>query len=142
MMRSEPHEEYPKVNIMLRSGTAIGVDGQNLGGDKGMYQEARGSFAEVSTLGNRDQLETDKDPSMITTFLETCMKLLHDNKVVKGLQELINRCIGWNEPHIIRKLGRHASRTRREIRVITQIDDYEMEQVILDLGSDANVLTK
>jgi len=31
---------------------------------------------------------------MITTFLETCIKLLHDSKAVKRLQELINQCAG------------------------------------------------
>ena len=29
-----------------------------------------------------------------------------------------------------------------EMRLTTQIGDYEMDQVILDLGSDANVLPK
>lgn len=47
--------------------------------------EAKKSFAEASTLGSKDQLEPGMDPSMLTTFLETCMKLLHNNKVVKGL---------------------------------------------------------
>lgn len=34
------------------------------------------------------------DPSALIMFLETCMKLLHDSKVVKGLEEIIIRCIG------------------------------------------------
>jgi len=62
MMRSEPNKEDPKVNMVLKSGTAIGVNGQNPGGDKGTYREAWGSFVEVSTPGNRDQPKTDKDP--------------------------------------------------------------------------------
>ena len=39
-------------------------------------------------------------------------------------------------------LGRHASRTGKEMRLIVQIDDYEMEEVILDLGPNANILPK
>ncbi len=31
---------------------------------------------------------------MLTTFLETCMKLLCDSKAMKELQELINKCVG------------------------------------------------
>jgi len=27
----------------------------------------------------------EMDPSMLTTFLETCMKLIHDSKAMEGL---------------------------------------------------------
>jgi len=63
--------------------------------------EAKKSFTEASTLGSRDQLEPRMDPSMLTTFLETYMKLLCDSKVVKGLQELITRCTGSGEPRVV-----------------------------------------
>ena len=48
--------------------------------------EAKKSFVEASTSGSKDKLELEMDPSMITNFLETCMKLLCNNKVVKGMQ--------------------------------------------------------
>lgn len=40
---------------------------------------------------------------MLTTFLGTCMKLLRDSKAVKGLQELINRCVEntLGEPRVV-----------------------------------------
>jgi len=42
------------------------------------------------------------------------MKLLRDSKVVKGLEELINRCTGKDgaisEPHVVRKLGKQKER--------------------------------
>jgi len=47
--------------------------------------EAKKSFIDASTLGSKDRLEPEMDPSMLTMFLETCMKLLHDSKDVKGL---------------------------------------------------------
>lgn len=56
--------------------------------------KAKKSFMKASTSGSKDQLELGMDPSMLTTFLEICMKLLHDSKVFKGLQELITRCAG------------------------------------------------
>lgn len=79
---------------------------------------------------------------MLTTFLETCMKLLCDNKAMKGLQELITRCTGTapGEPHVVLKLEKHTTRTGREMRLAPQIVEYEMDQIILDLGSDVNVL--
>ena len=147
--------------MMLRSGTTTGEDkGKKLEEDtwvgkvpakepefdlehaKETFMEAKKSFAEASTSGSKDQPEPGMDPSMLTTFLQTCMKLLHDNKAVKGLQELITRCTGSSEPHVVRKLGKHTLRTRREMRLMTQIGEYEMDQVILDLGLDGNLLPK
>ena len=81
--------------------------------------EAKKSFAKASTLGSKDKLEPEMDPSMLKMFQETCMKLLHDSKAVKGLQELINRSIGTapGEPHVFWRIGKHASRTGREMRL-------------------------
>ncbi len=47
--------------------------------------EARKSFADASTSGRKDKPESEMDPLMLMVFLETCMKLLHDSKAVKGL---------------------------------------------------------
>lgn len=104
--------------------------------------EGKKSFMEASTSGSKDQPELGMDPSMLTTFLETCIKPLRDNKVVKGLQELITRCAGSGEPCVVWKLGKHSLHTRREMGLTMQIGEYEMDQVILDLGSDMNVLPK
>ena len=60
--------------------------------------EAKKSFTDASTSGSKDKLEPEMDPSMLKNFLEACMKLLRDSKVVKGLQELITRCSGLEEP--------------------------------------------
>ena len=108
------------------------------------FMEAKKSFVDASTSGRKDTLEANMDPSMLTTFLETCMKLLRDSKVVKGLQELINRGVETvpGEPRIVQKIGKHKTMTGREMRLTTQIGEYEMDQVILDLGSDVSVLTK
>lgn len=56
------------------------------------FMEAKKSFTEASTSRSKDKPELEMDPYMLTTFLETSMKLLHESKVVKGIQELINRC--------------------------------------------------
>ena len=54
--------------------------------------EEKKIFVEASTSGSQDKISEEMDPSILTTFLETCMNLLCDIKVVKGLQELINKC--------------------------------------------------
>ena len=138
MMRSKLREEDPNVNIVLRSGATTGEDkGKQLEEDtwvrkgptkepefdlecaKETFMEAKKRFIEASTSGSKDQLELGMDPSMLTTFLETCMKLVSDNKAVKGLQELITRCAGSGEPCIVRKLGKCALCTGREMRLTT-----------------------
>jgi len=59
---------------------------------------------------------------------------------------LINKCVSKEnspeEPHVVRKIGKHKARTGREMRLTAQIGEYEMDQVILDLGLDANILPK
>jgi len=83
--------------------------------------EARKRFADASTSGGNDRPELKMDQLMLTTFLETCMKLLHDIKAVRGLQELINRCVGTasGEMCVVRKLRKHTTRMGMEIRLTT-----------------------
>jgi len=77
------------------------------------FMEAKKSFTEASTSGSKDKHDQEMDPYMLTTFLETYMKLLHDSKAVKGLQELINRCTGntLGEPRVVRNIGKNKTRT-------------------------------
>jgi len=74
------------------------------------------------------------------------MKLLCNSKVVKGLQELINKCASKDNapdgPHVVRKISKNKARIGCEMRLTPQIGDYEMDQVILDLGSNVNVFPK
>jgi len=83
--------------------------------------EAKKSFVDAFTSGRKYRPKSKMEPSMLTTFMETCMKLLHNSKVVKGLQELINRCVGTvpGEPHVVEKIGKHKTRTGREMRLTT-----------------------
>ena len=150
MMRSEPREEDPNVNIMLQSGIMMGYDkGKQLEDStlvhkdsvkeeefdlertRETFMEAKKSFVDASTLGSKDRLELEMDPSMLTMFLETCMKLLCDSKDVKGLQELINRCTRTvtGEPCVVRKVRKHKTRIGREMRltahgVVHPLDSY------------------
>ena len=103
-------------------------------------------FVEAYTSRSQEKANEEMDPSMVTTFLETCMMLMRDSKPVKGLHELINRCFGkentTNGPHVVREIGRHKTRTGREMRITAQIGEYEMDKFILDFGSKANVVKK
>lgn len=117
-MRAEPREEDQSMNIVLRSGITTGHDkgkqleedgwvckalekevGFDLAHAKEMFMEDKKSFVEASTSGSQKKVQQtnvpiEVDPSILTAFLETCMKLMRDSKVVKGLQEIINKCTG------------------------------------------------
>ena len=164
-MRTKPREEYQSVNIVLRSGIPTGDDkgkqpkesewvwkapenkvGFDLERMKETFMEVKKSFTKASNLGSQDKLFEEMDPSMLTTFLETCIKLLCDRKAMKSLQELINKYSDrdtMSDGHCtVRKIGRHKTITRREMRLAVEIGEYEMDQVILDMGSDVNVFPK
>lgn len=117
MLKAEQHAEDPNMNMMLRSGATMGdYKGKQPAEDawvrkaptkqpefdlecaKETSMEAKKNFIEASTLGSMDQTKSERDTSMLTTFLETCMKLLGDTRAVNGLQELITRGIGSDEP--------------------------------------------
>jgi len=59
---------------------------------------------------------------------------------------LINKCASKeNTPHghyVVRNIGKHKARRGHEMRLTAQIRDYEMDQVILDMGSDMNIFPK
>ena len=78
--------------------------------------------------------------------MQACMKLLRNPKAVENLQALIDSYAA--QPNLppkvkdVHKLYRYKKHTGRKMWLSTQIGDYEMSQVILDLGSDENVLPK
>jgi len=103
-MTGEPHEEDPKVNMVLQNGMMIGKgkgkqpkEGKwvrkvpekeirfHLECTREMFMEVKKIFTEAFTSGSEDKPAEEIDPSMLTTFLETCMKLFHDSKAMKGL---------------------------------------------------------
>jgi len=74
------------------------------------------------------------------------MKLLWDQKAVEVLQEITDNYASKDmllrEQHIVNKVNWSKKRIDREMQLTLQIGDFEMDQVILDLGSDANILSK
>lgn len=113
--------------------------------------EARNNLTEASALGSQEKalktsMTQEVDPSATATFLETCMNLLCDLKIVEGFQYLIDKYENKEktptEQRIVRKIVKHKARTRCEMRLTAQIGEYEMDKVILDLRSNAIVFPK
>lgn len=102
--------------------------GFDLNHAKQTFMEAKKRFVEASTLGSEDKVKETSvlakvDPLVLTTFLETCIKLLHDSKVVESLQELIKKCTRKEkvpDGHwVVKKFGKHKARIGCEMRLTT-----------------------
>ena len=68
------------------------------------------------------------------------MKFLRNQNALVELQKVIESC----EPQQSSGKGNVVNRVRRigrEMRLHAQIEDYDMTDIILDLGSEVNVLT-
>ena len=79
--------------------------------------------------------------SILSTFLQSCLKLLRNQDALTELQKVIASC-GPQQSSGRDNTVHRVSRTGREMRMNAQIGAYDMTDVILDLGSDINVLTK
>jgi hypothetical protein len=83
--------------------------------------------------------------STIKTFLQSCVKLLNDPSSVKVLQNLLERCNTEVEGKLEKKTINHLHtrrRTSREFRLNANIGDFNMGDIILDLGSEVNIFPK
>jgi hypothetical protein len=83
--------------------------------------------------------------SNIKTFLQSCFKLLNDPSSVKVLQNLIEICNIEVEGKLDQKTVNHLHtrrRTIREFRLNANIGDFNMGDVVLDLGFEVNVFPK
>jgi hypothetical protein len=83
--------------------------------------------------------------SNIKTFLQSCVKLLNDPSSIKVLHNFLERCNTKVEGKLEQKTINHLHtrrRTSREFRLNANIGDFNMGDIILDLGSEVNVLPK
>ena len=81
----------------------------------------------------------------VQSFLQSCLKLVRNEKAIGELQRIIYQ---YQQSSSVSSMQRAVhnimghTRTGREMRLTAQIGDFEMDEVILDLGSEVNVLTK
>ena len=78
-------------------------------------------------------------------FLYTCIKLIQDENVVRELQNLIKQYELENIDPLLNKAVQQIGKRRRknkELHLNAQIGEYDIDYVVLDLGSEVNVMTK
>jgi hypothetical protein len=83
--------------------------------------------------------------SNIKNFLVSCLKLLKDQTSLQVLQRLIEKCNSGEEIQLEQKTVNHVHRkirTNREFRLNENIGDFNMGDIILDLGYEVNCFPK
>jgi hypothetical protein len=71
--------------------------------------------------------------------------LIQDERVVQELQNLIRKYEIRRIDHVLNKAVHQLSKKRRknkELHLNAQIGEYDIDYVVLDLGSEVNVMTK
>jgi hypothetical protein len=83
--------------------------------------------------------------SNLKNFFHSCVNLLNDPSSIKVLQNLLEICNIEVEGKLEQNTVNHLHtrrRTSREFRLNANIGDFNMGDVIIDLGSEMNVLPK
>jgi hypothetical protein len=86
-----------------------------------------------------------KEVSKLMEFLCTCINLIKDERDVQELQNLIRQYEIGRIAALLNKEVHQVSRKRRtnkELHLNTQIGYYDIDYVVLDLGSEVNVMMK
>jgi hypothetical protein len=83
--------------------------------------------------------------SMLTKFIRSCVELMKDETALSTLYDMIDHCTRGRETPITQRMVNQVlcrKRTNEEFRFNAQIGEYDVDNVILDLGYDVNVLPK
>jgi hypothetical protein len=130
--------------------------------EREIFEETRQDFKEDQGSSSKTQLEIreygmpqafdqsnfpkgGKEVSNLIEFLYTCIKLIQDENVVQELQNLIKQYeLGKIDPLLNRAVHQIGKKRRKnkELHLNAQIGEYDIDYVVLDLGSKVNVMTK
>jgi hypothetical protein len=97
------------------------------------------------SLDHTNRIQPKEQVSTIKDFFQSCIKMLSDPSSVQILQNNLEKCSGMTEQKLELKTVNHLCtrrRTSREFRLNANIGDFNMGDIILDLGSEVNVLPK
>ena len=73
-------------------------------------------------------------------FFESFLSLARDPNALAEIENLLHRLAKVQKDSVVNYL--HKKNSWKEMRMNIQIGDYEVDSVILDLGSNANILTR
>lgn len=113
-VKAELRDEGPSINVIKQSDMATGVDEKKATTEPLIWkatikqesldlQNEKETFVATRKDFSKDEEYTSKAPTNlimddeVKPFLQACMKLLHNQKVVENLQTLIDSCAERNE---------------------------------------------
>jgi hypothetical protein len=91
-------------------------------------------------LDHTNEMQPMGQVSTIKCFLKSCVKVLNDPSYVKILQNILEICSIETKGKLEQKHLHTTRRTSREFRLNANIKYFNMGDIILDLGSEVNVL--
>jgi hypothetical protein len=97
------------------------------------------------SLGHTKEMQPLGQVCTIKIFLQSCVKLWNDPSSIKILKNMLERCSIESEGKLEQTIVNHLHtrrRTSREFMMNANIEDFNMGDIILDLGSEVNVLPK
>ena len=80
--------------------------------------------------------------SKLRTFLSSCLTLIQDKDVIAELQAMIEEISIEPQPENKFNQVWKKCKTGHELRMNAQIGDYDMDYIILDMGSYVNILAR
>jgi hypothetical protein len=96
-------------------------------------------------LDHTNEIQPKGQVSTIKGFLQSFLKVLSDPSSLKILQNILEKCSIEMKEKLEPKTVNHLHtrrRTSRDFRLNPNIGDFNMGDIILDLGSEVNVLRK
>jgi hypothetical protein len=97
------------------------------------------------SLDHTSRIQPKEQVSTIKEFLQSCIKMFSDPSFVKILQNILEKCSNEMKQKPELKTFNHIHTRRRtsiEFRLNANIRDFNMGDIVLDIGSEVNVLPK
>jgi hypothetical protein len=86
-----------------------------------------------------------KEASKLVNFLYTFIEVIKDEKAIQELQNLVRQYeIGRVDPLMNKAVHQLSKkiRTNKELHLYARVREYDIDYVVLDLGSEVNVMMK
>jgi hypothetical protein len=117
-------------------------------GDQGSSSKTQPEVREYGVPLAFDQSaspEDGKEASKLVSFLYTFIEMIKDRKSIQELQNLVRHYEIGRVDSLLNKSVHQLSKKRRmnkELHLNSQIGEYDIDYVVLDLGSEVNVMKK
>jgi hypothetical protein len=115
-----------------------------------VHEEIRAHNMREETQHNTYREEIESRENQVSDFLCCCLKMLSDPNTAKKLTHMLIKCIGEEQTIVVISFiperdvcqVRKQKHTWKEFKMTIGLRNYEMDGVMLNLGSNVNTLLK